>query len=177
MRSQLLYGDFTVGREDDTWQVIPTAWVKAAMNRWTHEGKRERPSAVGVDIAHGGPAKTVLAKRYCTWFAPLEKDDGKTTDTGMKAAALIQQAIREWPQALVCIVAVGVGASAFDCCKELKLPHVMAIIFSGKANATDHTGVLQFVNLRAFAYWALRAMIPEKQHRYPISQAGPVRCS
>ena len=75
MRSQLLFGDFSVGREDDAWQVIPTAWVKAAMNRWTPEGKRERLSAVGVDIAHGGPAKTVLAMRYGTWFAPLVQSD------------------------------------------------------------------------------------------------------
>jgi hypothetical protein len=42
MRSQLLFGDFTVGREDDAWQVIPTAWVEAAMNRWTPDGKQSR---------------------------------------------------------------------------------------------------------------------------------------
>ncbi len=163
VRSQLLFGDFSVGREDAAWQVIPTAWVKAAMNRWTPEGKSQRLSAVGVDIAHGGPAKTVLAKRYGTWFAPLEKYDGKTTDTGMKAAALIQQAIKECPSALVCIDAVGVGASAFDACKELKLHQGMAIIFSAKTPATDRTGVLHFVNMRAYAYWALRdALDPEK---------------
>jgi hypothetical protein len=133
------------------------------MNRWTPEGKHQRLSAVGVDIAHGGPAKTVLAKRYGNWFALLEKYDGKTTDTGMKAAALIQQAIREWPQALVCIDAVGVGASAFDSCKELKLPHLMAIIFSGKVSNTDRTGVLHFVNLRAYAYWSLRDMLDPEQ--------------
>jgi hypothetical protein len=163
MRSQLLFGDFSVGREDDAWQVIPTAWVKAAMNRWTPDGKRERLSAVGVDIAHGGPAKTVLAKRYGDWFAPLEKYDGKLTDTGMKAAALIQQAIRECLQALVCIDAVGVGASAFDACKELTLARVLAVIFSDKTPATDRTGVLKFVNLRAWAYWTLRDLLdPEK---------------
>jgi hypothetical protein len=159
MRSQLLFGDFSVGREDDAWQVIPTAWVKAAMNRWAPEGKKERLSAVGVDIAHGGPAKTVLAKRYGTWFAPLEKYDGKMTDTGMKAAALIQQAIRECPETLVCIDAVGVGASAFDCCKELQFYHAMAINFSSKTPATDVTGILHFVNTRAWAYWSLRDML------------------
>jgi Terminase large subunit, T4likevirus-type, N-terminal len=159
MRSQLLFGDFTVGREDDTWQVIPTDWVKAAMNRWTPDGKRGQLSEVGVDIAHGGPAKTVLAKRYGNWFAPLEKYPGKTTDTGMKAAALIQQAIRECPQALVCIDATGVGASAFDACKELRMPHGLAVIFSGKTEARDRTGLLQFVNIRAFAYWALRDLL------------------
>jgi hypothetical protein len=163
MRSQLLFGDFTVGREDDAWQVIPTAWVKAAMNRWTPEGKHLELSALGVDIAHGGPAKTVLAKHHGTWFAPLEKYDGKLTETGFKAAGLIQQAIKERPQALVCIDAIGVGASAFDCCKELKIPYVWAVNFSNKTESRDVTGVLRFVNVRAYAYWAMRDMLdPER---------------
>src|SRR5262249_43672673 len=106
MRSQLLYGDFTVGREDDAWQVIPTAWVKAAMNRWTPEGKGERLHAAGCDIAHGGPAKTVVCKRYGVWFAPLLKYPGSMTDTGLKAASLIQQAIVENPAAQVNIDAI-----------------------------------------------------------------------
>src|SRR5205814_1440932 len=137
MRSQLLHGDFSVGREDGAWQVIPTAWAKAAMNRWTPDGKDQPLSAVGVDIAHGGPAKTVLSKRYGLWFAALEKHDGKSTDTGLKAAALIQQATKERPQALVCIDAVGVGASAFDACRELGMHSCIGIFFSAKTPATD----------------------------------------
>jgi hypothetical protein len=31
LRSQMLYGDFKAGVQDDPWQVIPTAWVEAAM--------------------------------------------------------------------------------------------------------------------------------------------------
>jgi len=163
MRSQLQYGDFSVGREDDAWQVIPTEWVKAAMNRWTPQGKNVQLCAVGVDIAHGGPAKTVLAKRYGLWFAPLEKYVGRLTDTGMKAAALIQQSIREYPAALVNIDAIGVGASAYDACKELKVFRGMAINFSAKVPNTDRTGVLYFVNMRAYAYWTLRDLLdPER---------------
>ncbi|HEV3443121.1 MAG TPA: hypothetical protein VG099_00695 [Gemmataceae bacterium] len=169
MRSQLLFGDFTVGREDAAWQVIPTEWVKAAMNRWTPNGKQTHLSAMGVDIAHGGPAKTVLAKHYGTWFAPLEKYDGKKTDTGFKAAALIQQAIKERPLALVNIDAIGVGAAAFDCCKELKIPYLIAVNFSSKTMSRDATGVLQFVNVRAYAYWALRDMLdPERGEKLAL---------
>jgi hypothetical protein len=119
-------------------------------------GKESPLSAVGVDIAHGGPAKTVLAKRYEAWFAPLEKHDGKVTDTGLKAAAIIQQSIREYPQALICIDAVGVGASACDSCRELKLPYIFPVIFSNKPNATDRSRLLTFGNVRAYAYWTLR---------------------
>ncbi len=42
LRSQLLYGDFTVGLEDDAWQVIPTRWVLLAQERWK---RTPRPSA------------------------------------------------------------------------------------------------------------------------------------
>jgi hypothetical protein len=34
LRSQMLYGDFRAGVQDDPWQVVPTAWVEAAMARW-----------------------------------------------------------------------------------------------------------------------------------------------
>ena len=34
LRSQMLYGDFKAGMEDDADQVIPTAWIDAAMDRW-----------------------------------------------------------------------------------------------------------------------------------------------
>lgn len=35
----------------------------------------------------------------------------------------------------------------------------MAIIFSSKVPNTDRTEVLQFVNMRAFAYWSLREIL------------------
>ena len=37
LRSQLLYGDFGISQVDDLWQVIPTAWVRAAQARWNQE--------------------------------------------------------------------------------------------------------------------------------------------
>jgi len=77
----------------------------------------------------------------------------------MKAAALIQQSIREYPAALVNIDAIGVGASAYDACKELRMYHAMAVNFSATSTNTDRTGVLYFVHRRAFAYWTLRDLL------------------
>ena len=37
LRSKMLHGDFSAGMEDNPWQVIPTAWVDAAMARWTEQ--------------------------------------------------------------------------------------------------------------------------------------------
>src|SRR5262249_18377767 len=47
LRSQMLYGDFSIGLKDDAWQVIPTAWVRAAQARWRPDG-------------HGGALLTAL---------------------------------------------------------------------------------------------------------------------
>ncbi|MFV0245741.1 MAG: hypothetical protein ACK5IB_12070, partial [Qingshengfaniella sp.] len=41
LRSQMLYGDFRAGIEDDPWQVIPTAWVEAAQARWRRPDRLE----------------------------------------------------------------------------------------------------------------------------------------
>jgi hypothetical protein len=55
LRSQMLKGDFRAGMEDSSWQVIPTAWVDAAMARWTPEGGAGRQmDSLGVDCARGG---------------------------------------------------------------------------------------------------------------------------
>ena len=55
LRSQLLHGDFMAGRQDHEWQVIPTAWVKAAQARWTDMPPERRVMfAIGADVAQGG---------------------------------------------------------------------------------------------------------------------------
>jgi len=64
LRSQVLYGDFTVGLDDDEWQVIPTRWVLAAQQRGQH-GRRPEVllTQLGIDVARGGRDRTVFARR------------------------------------------------------------------------------------------------------------------
>lgn len=154
LRSQMLYGDFSIGLDDDPWQVIPTAWVRAAQTRW-----QERPqpttalSAIGMDVARGGADKTVLARRHGTWFAALEKHDGTSTPDGVVAAALVLRALDN--RATINVDAIGVGASVYDQLRA-RTPRVEAVIFSAGAPGRDRANVLDFANLRAYAYWALR---------------------
>src|SRR5262249_8964197 len=92
LRSQLLYGDFSIGQVDDQWQVIPTAWVRLAQQRWQKQKKPDlRLSAIGVDVARGGKDKTVISKRYGHWYAPLEKYAGKDTPDGQSVAELVER--------------------------------------------------------------------------------------
>ncbi|MBK8772689.1 MAG: terminase, partial [Rhizobiales bacterium] len=150
LRSQLLYGDFSVGLDDDPWQCIPTEWVRMAQARWR---ERERPDAplttVAVDVARGGKDKTVLSKRYGTWFAPLIKHPGQTTPDGPAVAGLVLQAIDAGANPSIHVDVIGVGASVYDNLRQLENLRVAAVNFAEGSGAMDLSGRLTFANLRA----------------------------
>src|SRR5690606_30577702 len=65
LRSQLLHGDFLAGREDHEWQVVPSAWVDAAQQRWREAGdKPRRMLAISADIALGGADNLTIASLH-----------------------------------------------------------------------------------------------------------------
>jgi hypothetical protein len=83
LRSQMLYGDFNAGVQDDPWQVIPTAWVEAAMARWKRPRQAARDDSLGVDVARGGADETVIARRHePMWFDEPIALPGKQTPDG-----------------------------------------------------------------------------------------------
>lgn len=175
LRSQMLYGDFAAAAEDDPWQVIPTAWVKLAQDRWL---LRERPagplSAVGVDCARGGQDKTTIARRYDNWFDNVIAYPGKETPTGPVVAEKVRLAVEEsqagrpddsdWvadDQALVNVDVIGVGASVYDSLKPM-FDHVRGVNASERSDYRDKSGKLKMRNVRAEVYWRMReALDPE----------------
>lgn len=162
LRSQLLHGDFQAAAEDDPWQVIPTAWVQAAQERWE---QRERPavplSALGVDVARGGRDRTVLARRYGTWFAPLEEHPGTTTPDGPAVAALVLRALGEERGAAINLDPIGVGTSpldilrAHDCGVRPVNFGAASVDYAGKPRL-DRSGRYPFRNVRSEVFWRLR---------------------
>jgi hypothetical protein len=161
IRSQLLYGDFSIGRQDDPWQVIPTSWVEAAMRRWHPEQKPDGPAtASGLDVARGGAAQTVLAQRWSNWFAPLQKYPGKDTPSGEEGRSIVLRAVQAGGHVNVDVI--GYGASVVDLCREQDL-NAVPVNFGAGTKRRDRTNLLRFVNVRAFAYWSMReALDPEK---------------
>jgi hypothetical protein len=173
LRSQMLYGDFSIGIADDIWQVIPTEWVRLAQARWTEERpimttpageplldeqgepKRVPLTAVGGDVARGGKDKSVLQRRYGNWYDWPEIHPGTDTPNGNAYAALMAQNLSENPQAVGNIDVIGIGASAYDSCAEQGL-NVLPINFASGITAWDRSGTMRFSNMRAFAYWSLR---------------------
>jgi hypothetical protein len=154
MRRRMQDGDFGVGQGDHEWQIIPTAWVVQAQERWTPEpvGKID---ALGVDIARGGKDRTVLTPRHGAWFGEQGIHPGSTTPDGQAVMRLILAAVGGERPAIN-IDVVGVGYAVQDVAKMAGL-HVNALHGAGSAGgAVDEQTGLGFVNLRAFWWWMMR---------------------
>lgn len=161
LRSALLNGDWNASLQDDAYQVIPRAWVRAAMARWTSEppeSEQDKPLVIGGDIARGGEDKTVNAPRRGLWFDNLQKHSGRNTPDGQSVVALWTVLLANGGSVNADVI--GVGASAYDLAKgKLK---VFPINFSEGSNATDKSGALNFVNMRAECYWSFREALDPK---------------
>lgn len=157
LRSQMLYGDFAAGMEDSEWQVIPTAWVDAAMARWRDITPKPEMLGTGTDVARGGDDNTIIARRHTGWWfdKPL-KYPGKDTPDGPTVAGLVIAATRN--QAVAHIDVIGIGASPYDFLVEAK-QQVVGVNVSEKSNAKDRSGRLTFFNLRSQLWWQFREML------------------
>lgn len=155
LRSKMLYGDFKAGREDNAYQVIPSAWVEAAQARWRATERPAMPmTSVGVDVARGGGDKTCLAPRYGHWFDMVKTFPGKDTPDGQTTAVQVLLIVKDKPQAVVDVV--GVGASAFDALDGNPMVTRVAYNGAGASFGFDKSGQLKFVNKRAEDHWKLR---------------------
>lgn len=162
LRSQLKYGDFTAGVKPDAWQVIPTAWIELAMDRWQplDADKRGELSSMGVDTVRGGADMMVMSKRYGAWFDELIIEEGKEVTDGSIGAGIVVKALGE-ENAPINVDVIGVGASTVDFLNAMSDSmdeplDVVPINFAEGSGHTDKSGKLRMRNLRAEAYWRMR---------------------
>jgi hypothetical protein len=124
------------------------------MERWRTSRQPDLPiRAAGIDIARGGADNTVISTIRGSWFDPLILYAGIETETGQKAAALINRAVPL--DTAVVVDAVGVGASAFDAMTPYR-HNLTAFNGGGASRHTDKSGRFPLFNLRAEVYWRLR---------------------
>ena len=162
LRSQLRHGDFSVGLDDDIYQVCPTAWVKAAQDRWTEDGGRDCPmSAVGVDPARGGRDETILARRRGDWYDELMDYPGGATPDGPTVAGIVVAAVRDG--APIAVDVIGIGSSVYDHLKHI--PGTVAVNNSSGATGCDKSGMLKFFNLRTEQAWRFREALDPANNR------------
>ena len=157
LRSQMLLGDFGNAYGDDPHQLIPTAWVEAAMARWKPQvGKKPPMESMGVDVARGGKDYTEIARRHGWWFdAPIshQGDDGHD---GYKVAGYVSYARRD--DAPIHIDAIGVGTSPTDILNHGGA-HVIPIISNMVTPRTDKSGLMRFSNARSWMWWNMRELL------------------
>lgn len=172
LRSQLLYGDFKAGVKDAANQVVPTAWVRAAQERWISRPPHGIPMCnIGVDCSGGGDDPFVMAPRYDGWFGQLIIVPGAEIPQdkiGTHCAGLVVSQRRD-----ECPVTIdlggGYGGSTYE---HLKANGIKIEGHKGAAESTGRTKDKQmgFKNKRAEVIWRFReALDPEQEGGSPIS--------
>lgn len=168
LRSQLLKGDFLSGRHDHEWQVIPTAWVKAAQERWEKAPEKRRAMiSLALDAAGGGLDDSVLAALHADcWFAPLRRK--KTADIENLAALPAELAVwmlqnRRDNADLSADCTGGWGSGVRSHLLTNHQIECASIIFSAGSNRKTRDHKLGYKNLRADMWWGLReALDPDE---------------
>jgi len=164
-RSAFKHGNFQAGIQDDDWQVIPTDWILKAQMRY--KMRMEDPAfklgpmtSLGVDVAQGGPAATVLAPLHYLTFMPLIKVEGINTKLGSDVAALVLKNVKN--NAIINIDGGGGwGLGAFEHLTENGNNAQLCIGAAG-TKRRDRSAKYKFKNKRAEWWWSLReALHPE----------------
>lgn len=101
LRDALAYGKFKATLEDADRQVIPTAWIIAAQQRYQFREKDlvDKPmTALGIDMADGGKDRMACTPLHGTTFGPAQMKPGSEVDTTAKQAAFAVGNAKDDPQ-------------------------------------------------------------------------------
>lgn len=169
MRAAMRDGNFMAARRDRPDQLIPTAWILEAINRWRPQPPTGVPMCcMGVDIAQGGEDNTVIAMRHDYWFAPLLTVPGKQTPLGSDVAGLIVGKRRDGAD-VVLDMGGGFGGGPYEI---LQNNGIEVTRYMGSEASTRRTvdKQLAFYNKRSEAYWRFReALDPDQPNGSPMA--------
>jgi len=138
-------------------QLIPLSWLEASHDRWSESQANTGNVRLGADIAGMGNDRTVFAPRYENFvdsFLVYSKADH------METAGRIKTAIGSYGTAF--IDSIGEGAGVYSRLVELGANAVSAKFSEAANGLRDMTGEREFVNMRAYCYWALRDALDSK---------------
>ena len=162
-------GRFDTSLRDDAFQTIPTAWIRAAQERWKPTPPVGVPMcAIGADVAQGGADRSVLAPRHDGWYAPLLVKDGVETPDGKTYAGFVIANRRNNARVIIDIGG-GWGGDAFAHLRENQIDAVGYMGVKASLRRTvDNT--LKFTNVRTETYWRFReALDPSQEGGSPIA--------
>jgi len=168
LRAAYKDGRFDASMRDDAWQVIPTAWIMAAQKRWTPRPPQGVPMvAIGVDVAQGGSAETVLSPRHDWWFAPLIAVPGAETPNPSDTASLVVRHRRD----MAAVVVDCDGGWGGGVVETLANNNISSLKYKGSSSAHGRTKdrAHGYANKRAESWWKFReALDPDQPGGSPI---------
>lgn len=157
LKQRLLYGNFGLSAGDDEFQVISSASVDAAMNRWEERGEdKGRLISIGCDPARSGADNTLIFKQHDKWW--FDRPGVHTnTPTGGSVAALLIKALNEGWNVPIIFDPIGIGAAVADALDAVSV-NAIPCNFATKVdeNERDISGLLGFTNMRAMCIWRLK---------------------
>jgi len=142
LRSQLKYGDFAAGVQDELNQCIPTEWVKEAQR---------------------GSDKTVIAMRYDDWFAPLYECQGSETPGGSDVAGRVLSRRRDGAKVIVDLGGGWGGDALKHLVENIGSDHVAGYMGVKDSVRRTRDNQLRYANIRTEAYWTLREALDPTQ--------------
>jgi hypothetical protein len=161
----LLMGGFRTAFKDAANQVIPSAWIREAIRRWTPRPPEGIPMcAIGVDASGGGDDPMILAPRYDGWYAPLIEVPGKDIpmDRAGTFAAGVVVSHRRDNAGIVVDMGGGYGGPMFE---HLKANEIDVVGHKGAEASAGRTKdkQLRFFNIRSQAIWRFREALDPDQ--------------
>lgn len=170
IRSILLGGFKTTFKDHDA-QVIPTAWIRAAIDRWHKNPPEGIPMcAIGVDSSGGGDDPMAIAMRHDGWFAPVVEIQGKEIPierAGTFSAGVVLSYRRDSARVII-DMGGGYGSSTYE---QLKHNGIDVESYKGAEGSVRRTsdGLLGFKNRRTEIAWRFReALDPAQPGGSPI---------
>jgi hypothetical protein len=155
LRRRYSGGEFVTEGKDSEFQVIPSAWVRKAQDRWKPDGRKHPMTSMGCDVARGGPDESSIAKRHGNWVDDLIVKPGSETPDGPSLTALI--IINRRDSATVAIdMGGGWGGSPLDHLvgNEIKAKGINPSEGSNARSSGQWRA--EFANKRAEMWWKLR---------------------
>jgi hypothetical protein len=145
LRAAYRDGRFDLGLKDRPWQIVPSAWVRAAQSR----------------VAQGGDDKTSLAPRHGFWLGDIAMYKGVETPDGKTCAGKVLFHRRNNAEVIL-DMGGGYGGATYE---RLEMNGIRSKKYKGNTLTKKRTKdrVLKFANVRTATLWNMREMLDPDQ--------------
>jgi hypothetical protein len=160
MRDAIRDGNFLSVRKDHRFQLIPTAWIKAAMDRWTVQPPENIPMCVVAadmtgltdEMQETKPDKFTIASRHDGYYNEIEVFNAADKNSGAEKAAAILKHRRDGAQ-IILDMGGGYGDATYE---HLTNNGEKVLKYKGAESSGKRTkkSKIQYANKRADAYYS-----------------------